>query len=32
MTNPFKLISTREVYRNPWMSLREDIVIKDDKE
>ncbi len=30
--NPFKLISSREVYKNPWMSLREDIVIKDWKE
>lgn len=32
MKNPFKLISTREVYKNPWMSLREDIVIKDGRE
>lgn len=32
MTNPFALISTREVYKNPWMSLREDRVIKDGKE
>ena len=30
--NPFTLISSREVYKNPWMSLREDIVIKDWKE
>lgn len=26
--NPFKLISTREVYKNPWISVREDSVIR----
>jgi ADP-ribose pyrophosphatase len=26
--SPFKLVSTREVYRNPWLSLREDHVIR----
>jgi 8-oxo-dGTP pyrophosphatase MutT (NUDIX family) len=28
MINPFKLISTRKVYENPWISVREDAVIR----
>lgn len=27
MNNPWKKVSSREVYRNPWISLREDQVI-----
>jgi ADP-ribose pyrophosphatase len=28
--NPWKTISSREIYRNPWLRLREDKVIKPD--
>lgn len=28
--NPWKTVGTREVYRNPWFSLREDQVIRPD--
>jgi 8-oxo-dGTP pyrophosphatase MutT (NUDIX family) len=28
MSNPFKLISSRKVYENPWISVREDSVIR----
>lgn len=28
MTNPFTLISTHEVYSNPWIQVREDSVIR----
>ncbi|MFT7507708.1 MAG: 8-oxo-dGTP pyrophosphatase MutT (NUDIX family) [Acidimicrobiales bacterium] len=26
--NPFKLISSKEVYKNPWISVREDAVVR----
>jgi hypothetical protein len=26
--NPFKLLSTNTVYKNPWISVREDKVIR----
>lgn len=29
-TNPWRVTSTREVYRNPWFSVREDQVIRPD--
>jgi 8-oxo-dGTP pyrophosphatase MutT (NUDIX family) len=29
-SNPWKVVSTREVYKNPWISLREDAVIRPD--
>lgn len=29
-TNPFQLKSTREVYKNPWIRVREDSVIRPD--
>ena len=28
MENPFKLLSSKEVYRNPWIRVREDAVIR----
>jgi len=28
MKNPFKLLSTKEVYKNPWITVREDSVIR----
>jgi 8-oxo-dGTP pyrophosphatase MutT (NUDIX family) len=28
MPNPFKLISTRKIYGNPWISVREDVVMR----
>lgn len=28
MKNPFTLISSREVYKNPWIQVREDSVIR----
>lgn len=28
MINPFTLISTKKVYENPWISVREDSVIR----
>ena len=28
MTNPFTRISTKKVYENPWLSVREDSVIR----
>lgn len=30
MENPWKTLGTREVYRNPWLTLREDRVIRPD--
>lgn len=30
--NPFKIISTKKIYENPWMSLEEDRVRKDNKD
>ncbi len=30
MENPWKTLGTREIYRNPWMTLREDRVIRPD--
>jgi ADP-ribose pyrophosphatase len=27
-TNPYKLLSSKPIYRNPWMSVREDRVIR----
>jgi hypothetical protein len=32
MINPFKLISTRKIYENPWISVREDSVRNGEKE
>jgi hypothetical protein len=29
MTNPYKLISTKKIFENPWMQLDEDHVEKD---
>lgn len=29
-SNPWKRLSSREIYRNPWMALREDRVIRPD--
>lgn len=31
MTNPYKLISTKKIYENPWMQLDEERVEKDGK-
>ena len=30
MENPYRLVSTREVYRNPWIRVREDRVVRPD--
>jgi 8-oxo-dGTP pyrophosphatase MutT (NUDIX family) len=30
MENPYRLVSTREVYRNPWIRVREDRVVRAD--
>lgn len=30
MENPWKTLGSREIYRNPWLSLREDRVIRPD--
>jgi 8-oxo-dGTP pyrophosphatase MutT (NUDIX family) len=32
MTNPFKLKSSREIYKNPWISVREDSVKNGEKD
>jgi ADP-ribose pyrophosphatase len=28
VSNPYKVLSSREVYRNPWIRLREDMVVR----
>lgn len=28
--NPYRLLSTREIYRNPWVRLREDRIVRPD--
>jgi len=30
MKNPFKLLNSKEVYKNPWISVREDSVVRPD--
>lgn len=32
MPNPFTLISTKKIYENPWISVREDSVLKPNRE